>query len=185
MVSWRCGFAIHGNVPPLAIHGNFSHLISGKSQPSNNPPVTRVIIMTQVTADKASQIITEAMAHARTEGYPPMVVAVVDVASQLKAFLREDGATALRFDIAMGKAVAAAGMSCSSRALTEMQSKIPVFFATLGSSTPQHFIPQTGAVLIKDSDGVILGAVGASGGTGDQDEAMCIAGVAAAGYTHE
>ncbi len=113
-----------------------------------------------------------------------MGVAVVDAAGQIKAFVREDGATALRFDIAMGKAVAAAGMSCSSRELTELQTKIPVFFATLASSTPQHFIPQTGAVLIKDSDGTILGAVGASGGTGDQDEAICMAGVVATGYTH-
>ena len=113
-----------------------------------------------------------------------MSVAVVDAAGQIKAFLRDDGATPLRFDIALGKAAAAAGMGCSSRALTEMQSKIPVFFATLAGSTQQHFIPQTGAVLIKDSDGVILGAVGASGGTGDQDEAICIAGVEAAGYVH-
>ncbi len=140
--------------------------------------------MTQLTADKASQIITEALSYARTEGYPPMVVAVVDAAGQIKAFLREDGATALRFDIAMGKAAAAAGMSCSSRALTEMQSKIPVFFATLASSTPGHFIPQTGAVLVKNSDGTILGAVGASGGTGDEDEAICIAGINAVGYVH-
>ena len=114
-----------------------------------------------------------------------MGVAVVDAAGQIKAFLREDGATALRFDIAMGKAVAAAGMGCSSRALTELQTKIPVFFSTLACSTPQHFIPQTGAVLIKDAEGTILGAVGASGGTGDQDEAICMAGVIAAGYMYD
>ncbi len=140
--------------------------------------------MSPLQSDKATQIIAEALAHSKTEGYPPMGVAVVDAAGQIKAFLREDGATALRFDIAMGKAVAAVGMGCSSRTLTEMQTKIPVFFATLASSTQQHFIPQTGAVLIKDADGIILGAVGASGGTGDQDEAICIAGIAAAGYTH-
>ena len=140
--------------------------------------------MNQLTSDKANQIIVAALAHSKTEGYPPMGVAVVDAAGQIKAFVREDGATALRFDIAMGKAVAAAGMGCSSRELTELQTKIPVFFATLASSTPQHFIPQTGAVLIKDSDGTILGAVGASGGTGDQDEAICMAGVVATGYTH-
>ena len=43
------------------------------------------------------------------------------------------------------------------------------------------FLPQTGAVLIKDAEGVVLGAAGASGGTGDEDEAICIAGVLAAG----
>ncbi len=140
--------------------------------------------MNQLNLDQATQIITAALAHSKDEGFPPMGIAVVDAAGQIKAFLREDGATALRFDIAMGKAVAAVGMGCSSRALTELQTKIPVFFTSLASSTPQHFIPQTGAVLIKDTNGAILGAVGASGGTGDQDEEICIAGIAAAGYTH-
>ena len=73
--------------------------------------------MNQLTSDKANQIIVAALAYSKTEGYPPMGVAVVDAAGQIKAFVREDGATALRFDIAMGKAVAAAGMSCSSRCL--------------------------------------------------------------------
>ncbi len=140
--------------------------------------------MNQLTSDKAKQIIAAALAHAKSTGCPPMGVAIVDAAGQIKAFLREDGATALRFDIAMGKAVASVGMGCSSRALTELQTKIPVFFSTLASSTSQHFIPQTGAVLIKNTDGTILGAAGASGGTGDQDEAICIAGVVASGFTH-
>ena len=42
-----------------------------------------------------------------------------------------------------------------------------------------RFLPQTGAVLIKDAQGEVLGAAGASGGTGDEDEAICMAGVEA------
>jgi uncharacterized protein GlcG (DUF336 family) len=39
-------------------------------------------------------------------------------------------------------------------------------------------------VLIKDAAGEVLGAAGASGGTGDEDEAICIAGIAAIGLQH-
>ena len=55
---------------------------------------------------------------------------------------------------------------------------------TLASTAQGKFLPQTGAVLIKDADGQVLGAAGASGGTGDEDEAICIAGIAAAGLKH-
>ena len=57
----------------------------------------------------------------------------------------------------------------------------PQFFGALAATAQGKFLPQTGAVLIKDKSGTILGAAGASGGTGDEDEAACIAGVEAAG----
>jgi uncharacterized protein GlcG (DUF336 family) len=56
-----------------------------------------------------------------------------------------------------------------------------VFFNALASSSQGRFIPQAGAVAIRAADGTLLGAVGASGGTGAQDEAICAAGVNAAG----
>ncbi len=140
--------------------------------------------MTQLTLAKANEIIAAALAHSKASGYLPMGVAVVDSAGQLKAYARQDGATALRFDIALGKAAAAVGMSCSSRALAERTKTVPVFLGAIASVSLQHFIPQTGAVLIKDASGHTIGAVGASGGTGDEDEAICMAGVVAAGFTH-
>jgi uncharacterized protein GlcG (DUF336 family) len=51
----------------------------------------------------------------------------------------------------------------------------------LASTAQGRFLPQTGAVVIKDAAGAVLGAVGASGGTGDEDELICTAGVTAAG----
>ena len=57
----------------------------------------------------------------------------------------------------------------------------PQFFGALSATAQGKFLPQTGAVVIKDKDGNVLGAAGASGGTGDEDEAVCIAGVEAAG----
>jgi uncharacterized protein GlcG (DUF336 family) len=140
--------------------------------------------MTTLTLDKANEIIAAALAHAKASNYLPMGVAVVDSAGQIKAFARQEGATALRFDIALGKAAASIGMSCSSRALAERTKTVPVFLGAIASVSSLPFIPQTGAVLIKDASGQIIGAAGASGGTGDEDEAICMAGVVAAGFSH-
>ncbi|HEY4169082.1 MAG TPA: heme-binding protein [Reyranella sp.] len=75
-------------------------------------------------------------------------------------------------------ALAAVGMGVASRTLLERAKGNPQFFGALSSI---RFIPQTGAVVIKDKNGTIIGAAGASGGTGDEDEAVCIAGIEAAG----
>lgn len=58
---------------------------------------------------------------------------------------------------------------------------MPAFFDALAVTGQGKFIPQTGAVLIQDATGRVLGAVGASGGTGDQDEEICLAGIEAVG----
>ena len=137
--------------------------------------------MSTLTLNQTQTIITAALAEARAKGYKPMGVVVVDGAGQTKAAAREDGATALRLDIATGKACAALGMGVSSRVLTQRAKDLPAFFNALASASSQKFIAQTGAVLIKDATGAVIGAAGASGGTGDEDEAICIAGIAAAG----
>jgi uncharacterized protein GlcG (DUF336 family) len=147
-------------------------------------PATTCSTMTALTLTQAQGLIAAALAEARTQRYKPMGVVVVDAAGQTKAAAREDGATALRLDIATGKACAALGMGASSRVLTQRAKDLPAFFIALASASSQKFIPQTGAVLIKDAAGEVLGAAGASGGTGDEDEAICIAGIAAIGLGH-
>ena len=86
-----------------------------------------------------------------------------------------------RTDIAMGKAWASVGMGAASRVLAQRAKDNPNFFTTLAATAEGKFLPQTGAVLIQDADGRILGAAGASGGSGDEDEEICIAGIVAAG----
>lgn len=140
--------------------------------------------MQTLTFAQASQIVVEALASARRQDLRPMAVVVVDEAGQLKHVAREDGATPLRIDIARGKAAAAFGMGVASRTLHERASANPIFFNAIGTAVRDGFIPQTGAVVILAADGAVLGAVGASGGTGDEDEAICIDGVRAAGLLH-
>jgi len=75
------------------------------------------------------------------------------------------------------------GMGASSRTLMQRAKDNPNFFVSLAATSGGKFLPQTGAVLIKDAAGNVLGAVGASGGTGDEDELICIAGVESAGLS--
>jgi uncharacterized protein GlcG (DUF336 family) len=137
--------------------------------------------MTALTLAQARKILEVACESARTHKYKPMGFVVVDAAAQAVASAREDGASALRLDIALGKAAAAVGMGCNSRALAARTKDVPIFMASVASTASQSFIPQTGAALILNDQGHVLGAVGASGGTGDEDEAACMAGIVAAG----
>ena len=134
--------------------------------------------------DLANRIIAGALARSTELGHQPMAVVVLDDAGHLKAAQRQDGASMLRIDIATGKAWGAVGMGAASRVLGERAKGNPNFFVALAATAQGKFLPQTGAVLVKDSSGTVIGAVGASGGTGDEDEAICIAGIAAAGLLH-
>jgi uncharacterized protein GlcG (DUF336 family) len=137
--------------------------------------------MTQLTLAQANTIIEAALKKSKEQGYKPMGIAVLDAAGNLKAYASEDGASMFRFDIARAKAWGAVGMGISSRKLGERAKENPNFFVSLSATAQGKFLPQTGAVVIKDQQGNLLGAVGASGGTGDEDELICIAGVEAAG----
>lgn len=137
--------------------------------------------MQTLTLSQAQQVIQAALARSKEKGFKPMGIAVLDAAGNLKAFASEDGASMFRFDIARAKAWGAIGMGVSSRVLGQRAKDNPNFFVALAATADGKFLPQTGAVLIKDAAGNLLGAVGASGGTGDEDEEICMAGVQAAG----
>jgi len=140
--------------------------------------------MERLSLSQAQRIIAAALAHSAASGYKPMSVVVLDDSGCLKAASREDGASMFRVDIASAKAWAAVSMGASSRTLTARAKENPNFFVSLAAVAQGKFVAQTGAVLIKNDAGEVLGAAGASGGTGDEDEAICIAGIAAAGLTH-
>ena len=139
--------------------------------------------MTALTLAQANKIIAKALEKAREMKIKPVSVVVLDEGGHLKAMQREDGASMFRFDVATGKAWAAVAMGASSKALAKRAKDNPNFFVTLAATANGKFLPQTGAALIKDKDGTIIGAAGGSGGTGEEDEACCVAGIEAAGLT--
>ena len=137
--------------------------------------------MSKLTLKQANTILEHAVAKAREMKIKPLTIVVLDDSGHIVAVAREDGASMARFDIALGKAWGAVAMSCSSRALGKRAKDNPNFFLSLASTAKGRFLPQTGAALIRDAAGNVLGAAGASGGTGDEDEAACAFGIEKAG----
>ncbi|MEO7371716.1 MAG: heme-binding protein [Ilumatobacteraceae bacterium] len=133
--------------------------------------------MSDLSLATANAIIDAAFAASARAGYRPMAVVVLDDSGHLVSAQRQDDASMFRVDVATGKAWAAVAMGASSRVLGDRAAGNPNFFVSLASTAHGRFLPQTGAVLIKDDNGRILGAAGASGGTGDEDEEICIAGI--------
>ena len=136
-----------------------------------------------LTLKQANTIIETALAKAHEMKVRPLAVVVLDQSGNVVAAQREDGASMFRYDVALGKAWAAVAMGASSRALSNRAKGNPNFFVTLAATAQGKFLPQPGAALIKDGDGTILGAAGASGGSGDEDEAACVHGIEGAGLS--
>ena len=127
--------------------------------------------MAKLTLQQANRIIEGALAKAREMKIKPLGVVVLDESGNIVSAQREDGASMFRLDIAKGKAWGAVAMGASSRALGKRAKDNPNFFLSLSATAQGRFLPQTGAALIRTKDGTVIGAAGASGGTGDEDEA--------------
>jgi uncharacterized protein GlcG (DUF336 family) len=139
--------------------------------------------MAQLTLKQANTIIEKGFAKGREMKIKPLGIVVLDASGHIVSAQREDGASMFRLDVAQGKAWAAVAMGASSKALAKRAKDNPNFFVSLAATANGKFLPQTGAALIKDKDGTIIGAAGGSGGTGEEDEACCVAGIEAAGLT--
>ncbi len=138
--------------------------------------------MAELTLYQATVILDTTLAKGAELELNPLTVAVVDSGGSLKAFKRQDGpGAALRPLVATGKAFGAVGMGRSSRALGAMAQDRPHFVNALVGVSDGRLVPVPGGVLIKNAEGDIIGAVGVSGDTSDNDEAAAVAGIEAAG----
>lgn len=139
--------------------------------------------MAKLTLEQAQTIIAKAYEKAAEMGLNPLTIAVLDDGGNLKAFARADGPGApMRPQVAIGKAFGAVGMGRSSRQIGEMFQDRPHFGTSLVGVSEGRLVPVPGGVLIKSGD-EIVGAVGVSGDTSDNDEAAAVAGIEAAGLT--
>ena len=98
---------------------------------------------------------------------------------------REDRASHSRPLIATAKAAGCLSMGFGGREIARRAQAAPAFYGTLSSLLPQGLLPVPGGVLIRDAAGVLLGAVGISGDTSDNDELCALAGITAAGLRAE
>jgi uncharacterized protein GlcG (DUF336 family) len=133
-----------------------------------------------LTLAAAQTIVAVALDHARKADFKPVGVVVLDERGVVKAAAFEDGTSLRRYDIAHGKAYGAIALGAGSRRLHARLATEPNFILT-ASQAIGGLVPAPGGVLIRDADGVLLGAVGISGDTSDNDEAAAIAGITAAG----
>ena len=134
-----------------------------------------------LTLAQAQTIVTAALAEARRTGLKPLVVTVLDARGAPKALAAEDGTSLKRAEIAHGKAHGALAMGLGSRALAKRAASDPTFVAAVTHVAGGALVPVAGGVLLRDDEGTLLGAVGISGDTSDNDEAAALAGIAAAG----
>ncbi|NDW02927.1 GlcG/HbpS family heme-binding protein [Jiella pacifica] len=135
-----------------------------------------------LTLEKARIIIAEAMKAGIAKGFKPLTVAVLDQGGALIALERSDGSSRMRPDIAIGKANGAVGLGMGSRALNKRAEEQAYFIQAMNALAKGVLVPVPGGVLVKGQDGEILGAVGVTGDTSDNDEAAAIAGIEAAGF---
>jgi len=139
--------------------------------------------MTDLSLAKALEIITAALAKGGDLGLKPLAVVVLDAGGHVKAFQRQDGASMMRFEIASGKAYGALAVGVGSRWLNAQAETRPHFLEGLSNVSGGKIVAVPGGVLIKNGDGAIIGAVGITGDTSDNDEIAAIAGIEAAGFT--
>lgn len=133
------------------------------------------------TLATANTIITATIAHAKSANLKPLGIVILDARGTVKAASIADGSSLARFDIARAKAKGALAFNMGTRGLEKLAKDRPHFFAGAVSAIEGGLIPVPGGVLIKDKDGTILGAVGVSGDTSDNDELAALAGVREAG----
>jgi uncharacterized protein GlcG (DUF336 family) len=136
--------------------------------------------MSELTLEIARKILDAALAKAVEKKLKPLVVTVLDARGCVKLSAAQDGTSLLRSEIAHGKAYGALAMGMGSRALFQRAQEQAYFIDAVNTLAQGRLVPVPGGVLIQ-SGGVLLGAVGISGDTSDNDEACAIAGIEAAG----
>jgi uncharacterized protein GlcG (DUF336 family) len=135
--------------------------------------------MTTLTLPRAQTIVSAALAFSREKKLNPMAVVVLDARGVPKAYAAEDGTALRRYDIAHGKAYGALAMGVGSKTLGLRATERPHFISAVNGAIGGAMVPVAGGVLIR-IDGEIVGCVGVTGDSSDNDELAARAGIAAA-----
>ena len=156
------------------------------SMTSDRSAVACEASMYDLPLSAAQTILAAALAEARRLDLKPLIAFVVlDARGAVKAAAVEDGTSLRRFEVAQGKAYGAIALGIGSRAVANRAVEQPSFVAAASHVVGGALVPAPGGVLIRAEDGRIVGAVGISGDTSDNDEACAKTGIEAAGLTAE
>jgi len=138
-----------------------------------------------ITLDQARRMIAATLGKGHELGFKPLSVVVLDAGGHVQAFEREDGAAPGRFGIAQGKAYGAVMLGMAGTAQMARAEAQAYFMAAVNGVYGGKVVPVPGGVLVRDADGVVIGALGVTGDTSDNDVIAAQAGVAAAGLVAE
>lgn len=133
-----------------------------------------------ITLNEANTLVDTALAKARDLKLNPLCIAVLDPGGHVVVLKREDGAGILRPQIAVGKAWGCLGMGIGTRTMEARFTTRPTFLTALVGLAEGNVVPVAGGVLLK-RNGHVVGAVGVTGDTSDNDETCALAGAAAVG----
>ena len=134
-----------------------------------------------LTLEQALAMAQAALAEGRRLDLAPLCVAVLDSGGHALTVLRDERASISRPEIATAKAAGCLGMGFGGREIAKRAASVPAFFAALNGIFPKGILPVPGGVLVRDAGGTLIGAVGISGDTSDNDELCAVTGIVAAG----
>ena len=138
--------------------------------------------MSEISIGKARRIIKSALSKGREMNLSPLSVVVLDAGGHVKAFEREDGAAPGRFAIAQGKAYGAIMLGMPGSAQMARAEQQAYFMAAVNGVYGGQVVPVPGGVLVMGKKGAVIGAVGVTGDTSDNDAVAAMAGITAAGF---
>ena len=138
-----------------------------------------------VTLEQARTMIAETFKKGQELGLKPLSAVVLDAGGHVQAFEREDGAAPGRFGIAHGKAYGAVMLGMAGRAQMARAEQQAYFMAAVNGVYGGAVVPVPGGLLLRDDAGVVIGALGVTGDTSDNDVKAALAGIEAAGLKGE
>jgi uncharacterized protein GlcG (DUF336 family) len=138
-----------------------------------------------LTLAVARQLLDAALASAAELALQPLAIAILDARGALVAFAAQDGASLMRGDVARAKAYGAVALGIGSRAIFTRAQAQPFFIDAVNTLAKGAIVPLPGGLLIRDRSGHLIGAIGISGDSADNDERCAVAALASCGLAYE
>jgi len=138
--------------------------------------------MRAISLDEAMKLIAGIFAEAAARRLRPLTAVVLDAGGHVKAALKQDGPSMLRFEIAYGKAYAALSLGRSSRLVLQKSREKPIFMENLQKLAQGPMFLEGGGQLVRDTQGEVVGAVGVTGDVNEMDDLAAVAGIRVAGF---
>ena len=137
--------------------------------------------MNIISLKQADMMINAIFEKSRELNLRPMTVVVVEPGNVVKAFKKEDHASALRLEMALGKTYAALALGRSSSLVQVRAEERPYFMKFIDDASEKRVFAEGGGRLVRNEDGDVIGAIGVTGDRQNVDEDMAAHGIHSAG----